>query len=153
MFSKPIKERANWCEHHEDRTNKGVIFCHVAKVARDGQEIEVATWGSQKCRGAPPSFKSRDRKIMAGERVEPERFVATASRNSADPKAWAMKYFTEASDELFLESLEIRGRKDIMFNSNLAQTTIGFDADRAIIVLSINVQLKRVRNGGENFMV
>lgn len=101
----------------------GTSFCQVVRIIHMGQEIIDITVGNQKWHGGSPSLVRRPRnnirfiKFVLHKRcwfvnkdIEPRRI-------NPDPRAWAKKYFIEASVSLNLFEVTKRGIKDIRLSS------------------------------------
>ena len=90
-----------FCGSKKARIERGASFCQVDRIKQEVQEIEAITEGYQKWHGTLPSFSSRevvkrmgrifgvDEKGIHNEELE--------VRRSAEPRAWARKYFTDPS--------------------------------------------------------
>lgn len=73
--------------------------------------------------------------------------VKDPKRISPDPRAWAKKYFIEASLSLYISEEVNRGIKDIRFNSRPNHTKTHWVLLKASIEPKIRVEENRVVNG------
>lgn len=91
------------------RMDKGASFCQVRRIRPDDRGVPCVTSGTQKWKGASPSFMARamvriieDVGLIMFVTVHwPEdiRLIVIARRRSMDAVAWVRKYLVAASVE------------------------------------------------------
>lgn len=106
-----------------DERNKGAIFCQVVMISKIFHLIFLVTWGNQKWRGANPSFKNNEIRIILEkkEKLVEEKFKFSTIKkviNRTDAKACTKKYLIAASIYLKLALIIIRGMNLIILISN-----------------------------------
>lgn len=119
--------------------DSGAIFCHVDRIKQDTHEIEAITDGYQKWQGTLPNFKRTalvsKTAIRLGINENCNHNAMLDVRSTADPRAWARKYFTAPSVSWLFLVWSIIGINLSKFSSMAPHSRIQFDLDRAIIVL------------------
>lgn len=84
----------------------GTSFCQVVKIRHIGQEIIDITEGNQKWHGGRPSLVINPKKSNKFKKLEVIKIWGLIKKDkepiriNPDPKAWAKKYFIEASASL-----------------------------------------------------
>lgn len=134
---------------------RGASFCQVSIINKILQDICLAILGTQKCRGAPPNFKTRDKMIISlnislvnieyHERVllyiSTEEIISTL-----DLILWIMKYFMEASASKVFPLIFIKGRNPIRLISRPIHIVNQWDDEIEnmvpIIIIKINKKLE-----------
>lgn len=107
--------------------SKGATFCQVRIRNKVIQAIFFVILGSQKWRGAPPSFKTKERiiktvtKLLENMEYQDKLIlymITDAMMRTLELILWMMKYFIEASASSILPLIFIKGKKPIRLSSN-----------------------------------
>lgn len=123
------------------------------KIIHIGQEIMDITEGNQKWHGGIPNLVTKPK--ISSIYIKSElhikwlliKKVIDPNKISLEPKAWARKYFIEASVSLNLFEEDNKGIKDIKFNSNPNQIKIQLFLLRARTEPRIKEEENKVVNG------
>lgn len=93
----------------------GVIFCHVIKIKLFIHDIPSTILGNQKWKGADPIFINKEVLIIIEIILLKSKFFKKIifkiieNKKFTDAIDWARKYFNDASEDIILFWLEIRG--------------------------------------------
>lgn len=93
----------------------GVIFCQVIKIKLFNQDNPSTILGNQKWKGAEPIFISREELIkieiilLYSKFFKKIIFKIIKNKKLIEAIDWVRKYFSEASEDIILLVLEIRG--------------------------------------------
>lgn len=79
--------------------NIGANFWIVKRIRAWGQVRPSITWGNQKCNGAAPNFKSKDKAIRMYEKSFEYIWIDLDMIKIVDARAWIRKYLIAASVE------------------------------------------------------
>ena len=119
------------------KINKGINFCHVIKIKHIGHDKAAITGGNQKWQGAIPSFviiliKNKNNIIILDIAKEDINKDIILVINIIELNNWIRKYLIEASREIELEELIIRGIIENKFNSNPLHRKSQWEEEKAI---------------------
>ena len=106
--------------------NKGAIFCHVKIINKISHDICFVILGSQKWRGAPPSFMIRDIIIkvlmivlvnIEYQDIVRKYIIIEEIIKTLELTLWIIKYLIEASASKTFPLILIKGKKPIRLSS------------------------------------
>lgn len=135
---------------------RGASFCHVSIMNRILQDICLAILGTQKCKGAPPNFNTRDKiirrlNILLVNIEYQERVLLYMSTeviiSRLDLILWIMKYFMEASASSVLPLIFMRGRKPIKLISRPIHIVNQWEDERENRVPAIMIEINKKLEG------
>lgn len=93
----------------------GAIFCQVIKIKLFNQDNPSTIFGNQKWKGADPIFISKEELIIIEIILLYSKFLRKIifkiiiNKKLIEAIDWVRKYFNEASEDIILLVLEIRG--------------------------------------------